>query len=61
MKCKDEVFAAVVTILMGILGLNIFGVIGGVEIAGAGAIVFSISSMGGFVIYHIKHLSGNKQ
>ena len=38
---------------MGFIGLNLWGIIGGREIAEAGAVVFSIATACGFIIYNI--------
>ena len=50
---KDALIGFIGTILMGFIGLNLWGIIGGREIAEAGAVVFSIATACGFIIYNI--------
>ena len=52
MKKAIAVFTA--TIVMGFIGMNIWGAIGGVAIAEAGASVFAIATVGGFIMYNKK-------
>ena len=50
---KNAIIGFIGTILIGFIGLNLWGIIGGSEIAGAGAVVFSIAAVCGFIIYNI--------
>lgn len=48
---KNAIIATVIIIFMGFIGLNLWGIFGGIDIAESGAIVFSIAAVAGLIIY----------